>query len=163
MELAKRKNIRLSNYDYSQNGAYFVTICTYNRECLLGEIVGNGLDRSVLKPTDLAIVAERELKNVPQHFDGVLIDKYVIMPNHIHLILFINREIQAERSRPFPTLSTIIGLFKSGVSRKIGFSIWQKSFHDHIIRNEQKYQKIWNYIDTNPQKWEEDILYTKQP
>ncbi len=83
------------------------------------------------------------------------------MPNHIHAIISINKCDDKERSRPFPTLSTVIGLYKSGVSRKIGFPIWQKSFHDHIIRDEKEYQEIWQYIDTNPQKWEEDCYDAK--
>ena len=93
-------------------------------------------------------------------------DKYVIMPNHIHMIVVIGCD-GAERSRPFPTLSTVIGQYKSGVSRNIhsicpDFKIWQKSFHDHIIRNENDYQMIWQYIDTNPATWENDCFYTEE-
>ena len=155
MKLPKRKNIRLKNYVYSQNGAYFVMICTHNNECIFGKIVGNGLDRS-----EYGEIAENDLLNMQQHFPNIKIDKYVIMPNHIHAIILIDNDYKTERSRPFPTLSTVIGLYKSGVSRKIGFGIWQKSYHDHIIRNKNEYIKIWNYIDINPLKWELDCYHT---
>lgn len=154
MELPIRKPIRLKEYDYSQNGMYFVTICTHNRECLFGKIVGNGLDRS-----EYGLTAGNDLMNLSQHFPHITIDKYIVMPNHIHAIIFIDNDYKTERSRPFPTLSTVIGLYKSGVSRKIGFGVWQKSFHDHIIRNENEYLKICEYIDTNPLKWELDCYH----
>ena len=156
MELPKRKPIRLKNYDYSQNGMYFVMICTYNRECIFGKIVGNGLDRS-----EYGEIAENDLLNMQQHFPNIKIDKYVIIPNHIHAIILIDNDYKTERSRPFPTLSTVIELYKSGVSRKIGFGICQKSFHDHIIRNEKEYLEIREYIDINPLKWADDCYHTK--
>ncbi len=154
MELPKRKQNRLKGYDYSSNAAYFVTICTDNQKCLFGKIVGNGLDLS-----DYGNIAENDLKNLPRHFPHIILDKYIIMPNHIHAIIIINKADGIELSRPLPPLSTVIGLYKSGVSRKIGLPIWQKSFHDHIIRNEKVYQEIWEYIDTNPLKWELDYYH----
>ena len=95
--------------------------------------------------------------NIPNHFDGVNIDKYVIMPNHIHAIFIIGCDGETERSRPFPTLSTVVGLYKSGVSKRVhetkpDIIIWQKSFYDRIIRDEQSYLEIWQYIDENPLK-----------
>lgn len=128
--------------------------------------VGNGLDRSEMELNELGKIAENELLNIPNHFDCVKIDKYVIMPDHIHAIIIIGCDGETERSRPFPTLSTIVGLYKSGVSKRIhefepNIKIWQKSFNDRIIRNEKGYQEIWQYIDTNPQKWEEDSFYGK--
>ncbi len=82
------------------------------------------------------------------------------MPNHIHAIILIDKSIKvAERSSPFPTLSTVIGLYKSGISRKSGVSLWQKSFYEHIIRNQKAYDEIWQYIDTNPLKWELDCYF----
>ena len=168
MELPKRKSIRLKDYDYSQDGAYFITICTHNKECILGEIVGNGLDHSEnvnpicsMKLNCYGEIVENELKNISEHFSYITIDKYVIMPNHIHAIILIDNDYKTERSRPFPTLSTVIGLYKSGVSRKSETQIWQKSFHDHIIRNEKEYLEIWEYIDINPLKWADDCYHTK--
>lgn len=97
------------------------------------------------------------------HYKYIKIDKYCIMPNHIHIIVVINKiEDNSGRIISAPTISTIIGSLKRIISKEIGFSIWQKSFHDHIIRNEKSYQKIWEYIDTNILKWELDSLYITQ-
>ncbi|MGM9648795.1 MAG: transposase [Butyricicoccaceae bacterium] len=151
----------MAGFDYSSQQYYFVTICTQKRRRLLSDIVGNGLDRSVVSVnTNCGNIAERQLVQIPAHFEGIRIDKYVIMPNHIHMILVIGCDGKTERSRPFPTLSTVIGLYKSGVSREAGFPVWQKSFHDHIIRNAQDYREIWRYIDENPLKWQEDCFYS---
>ena len=102
-------------------------------------------------------------KASPTHFEGVNIDKYVIMPNHIHCIVAIGR---TERSRPFPALSMVVGLYKSGVSKCVhelhpDMKNWQKSFHDHIIRNEEDYHRIWQCIDENPAKWAEDESFLR--
>ena len=90
-------------------------------------------------------------------YENVRISKYVIMPNHIHAIIVIEA-CSAERSKPFPTLSTIVGLYKSGVARHIhknepNIKVWQKSFYDHGIRNQQDYDEIWQYIENNPLKY----------
>ena len=155
MELPQRKPLRLESWDYGEDGYYFITICTKDKRNLFGRIVGNGLDRSAV-----GTIAETHLIDLPNHFPLVRLDKYVVMPNHIHAILVIDHR-QAERSRPFPTLSTMVGLYKSGVSRAAGFPVWQKSFHDHIIRGKEDYRMIWDYIDQNPLKWMLDRYYTE--
>lgn len=156
MDLPKRKQIRLKDYDYSQNGAYFVSICTQNRCEILSDICRGG---ALLRP--IGMIAEIEIHKVTERFH-ILIDKYVIMPNHVHLIIVIER---AEQS-PAPTIGDIVCTFKSITTKTanrqdnaLGRKICQRSYHDHIIRNEQEYQKIWQYIDTNPLKWEEDCFY----
>ena len=162
MELKQRKNLRLQSFDYSSAKYYFVTICTKNRARLFGQIVGNGLDRSAaMELSSLGKTAEKMLLEVPVHFTSTALDAYVIMPNHIHCILAIGCNELSERSRPFPTLPTIIGQYKSGVSRAAGFPVWQKSYHDHIIRNHFDYEEIWLYIQQNPQKWLNDLFYTE--
>jgi len=88
------------------------------------------------------------------------VDKYVIMPNHIHLILKIERNING-RIISAPTISTVVGQMKRKISKLVGFDIWQKSFYDHIIRNQHDYQQIWKYIDDNPLKWELDKYYNE--
>lgn len=165
MDLPKRKPTRLRNYNYSQIGHYFITICTHKRKWLLGEIVGDSVcDTPKITLSKIGIIVEQELLNVETHYDNVKVDKYTIMPNHIHLIIHIT-----ERIHPFPTkkhnISNVIGKFKAAVTRRVGNAfmhsekIWQTSFHDHIIRNEKDYQKIWNYIHTNPVKWQEGCFY----
>ncbi len=160
MEFPKRKPNRLKEYDYSQPGAYFVTICTDKRRCLLGDVVGVG-ETIGLPPcvelSDYGKTVDDAINNVCKYYPTVTVDKYVIMPNHIHLLL----QIHAYNGRAMlaPTVSTIIAQMKGYVTKRTSVSIWQKSFYDHIIRNEKDYLEIWEYIDSNPAKWEEDCFY----
>ena len=157
MELPNRKLQRLTGYDYSQNGYYFVTICTHNKNHILGMVQNNNVYLS-----DYGKIASIEFENIKNHFDCIKVEKYIIMPNYIHCILVINTN--EERSRPFPTLSTVVGLFKSGVSKRIhqidsSLKVWQKSFYDCIIKNEKSYMECWKYIDQNALTWESDECY----
>ena len=165
MELPKRKSPRLKGFDYSQNGAYFITICTHNRECILGNIVGQGLAPAETNLSQYGKIAKDQLLNLENRYKTIKIDKYIIMPNHIHIIVIIDNTAGAS---PCPTISDIICSFKSLTTRVCNKSynkpqkIFQTSFHDHIIRNEKDYQKIWEYIDTNIVKWKEDCFYKEQ-
>ena len=163
----KRKSPRLKEYDYSAPGTYFVTLCTYNKKHILGTIVNGEMNYN-----HLGKIAEKEIKNIQSHYNNVLVDKYVIMPNHIHMLVSITEYIPAGGINPSPTITcdipNIVGRFKAAVTRNVGDafmhpakSIWQRSFHDHIIRNKNDYEKIWEYIDTNVVRWELDCFYTK--
>lgn len=160
MELPKRKQNRFKNYDYSQNGAYFITACTKDRHELLWDVgarIARPQDAAAL--SEYGVIIDAAIREIPEHYPCISVDKYVVMPNHIHMILAIaNEDGRAMRA---PTIATIINQMKGYVTKQIGFSLWQKLFHDHIIRNEQEYQKIWEYIDTNPIKWEDDCFYEK--
>ena len=156
-DLPARKNIRLEEYDYSQAGCYFVTMCVKGGHEMLGSVGANCV-RPVL--SEMGAVAEGEIRALSHIYDNVFVDKYVIMPNHIHAIIMIAND---GRTQFAPTVSRIIKQFKGSVTKQIGFSIWQKSFHDRIIRSEAEYQKIWQYIDQNPARWQDDCYYTKQP
>ena len=165
MELPKRKPTRLKNYDYSQNGYYFVTICTHNKNCIFCNIVGQGLAPAEIKLSAFGEIVNEEIADLENRYENIRIDKYVIMPNHIHAIIAIQNETAG--ASPCPTLSDIICTIKSLSARKCHLinskiTIWQTSFHDHIIRGENDYLKIWNYIDTNPEKWEEDCFYIEK-
>ena len=156
MVLPNRKLPRLRGFDYSSQNYYHVTICTCDKKHLFGTIEELNI---------FGKIAQQELINIPSHFKGVTIDQFVIMPNHIHAIIIIGRNKETEWSRPFPTLPTIVGLYKSGISKKIheirpGIEVWQKSFYDEIIRNEQSYREIWEYIGGNPLQWQLDKYYT---
>jgi len=175
LEWPKRKSQRLKGYDYSQSNAYFITICTQNRCNLFGEIANDFF--TINKVGEM--VAERlsNISNAP----GVTIDKYVIMPNHVHMIILISdngttsdgttSDGTTQGSFPTATVSELIQRFKTittklyidgvknGSYAPFDKKIWQKSFHDHIIRNETEYLKIWKYIDENPIKWAEDTHY----
>ncbi|MBQ7986046.1 MAG: transposase [Clostridia bacterium] len=159
MDLPKRKPTRLKDYDYSQNGAYFVTICVKDRKELLGKIVGEGLcalPKIVLTPIGQEV--KKSIEYVEDKYIGVKVDKYVIMPNHIHLIVVLNNT----GGHGDPPLQKLIGQLKSYTTSRYGDCLWQRSFHDHIIRGEADYKKIWEYIDTNEAKREEDCFYTKK-
>ena len=149
-ELPKRKHPRLKNYNYSSTGAYFVTICTEDRKSILSDItnpVGDGaLDVPQIQLTSIGKIVEKNLLS-SENISGVKIDQYVIMPNHIHIIVIINKN-EAGAS-PCPTLSDIICAFKSLTVRECrtispDAKIFQTSFHDHIIRGEKDYEKYGN-------------------
>lgn len=154
MDLPKRKNIRLNDYNYSSNGAYFITICTKNKENLLWKNVGANCVRPLdqLPLSKIGIVIENEIYKLNTVYENIKVDKYQIMPNHIHFIIFIYEDSNG-RTQFAPTISRIIKQFKGSITKQIGFSIWQKSFYDRIIRNEKEYQSVWNYIHNNPLKY----------
>lgn len=161
MEFPKRKPNRLKAYDYSQNGAYFVTVCTKDRKNLfwnVGEAIS--LPKNNIPLSEYGKIAEHVIRSISKHYIGVEVSQYVIMPNHIHFILILKGDDGQMISAP--TVSTIIGQAKRYISKQIGLPIWQKSFHDRIIRNEKEYQKIWEYLETNPLKWEEDCFYRQE-
>jgi len=162
-ELKKRKPNRLKNFDYGQNGAYFITICTQHHKCILSNIfVGDGLP--VPKLTKCGKVVSKLIDNIPEKYNNVFVDKFVIMPNHIHMILKISKNIGTDD--PSPTISNVIAWLKYTATKQInaccntpGNRIFQRSYHDHIIRNEHDYLEIWQYIENNPIKWQEDKFF----
>ena len=168
-----RKTNRLKGYDYSSNGKYFITICSCNKENIFCTVDRRDSPCGCpeLKLTSLGEIALDKITVVEEMF-GVEFEKFIIMPNHIHAIIFIyNDEINIEDSRkgcPYE-ISDIVGAYKSLVANEwlrickekgayMG-KIWQRSYHDHIIRDDSDYEAIWEYIDNNPLKWKEDKLY----
>ena len=147
-----RKPNRLNGYDYSSQGAYFITICTLDRKCILSRIVGG--DALIAPQTNLTYCGEIVRKYI-ESMPGI--DKYVIMPNHIHLLIAIDGPMKA--SAPTISVPNLIRSFKVLVSKEIGQSIWQRSYHDHIIRDEEDYLNHLRYIEDNPAKWSEDKYY----
>ena len=162
MELPKRKPNRLQEYDYSTPNGYFVTICTQNRRNLFWKNVGAITDRPENVPlTNLGMLARQSIEDIPRYYPVVSVDHFVIMPNHIHLLLQIHTDNDG-RSMIAPTISTVVRLMKGAVSKQAGFSVWQKGFYDHVVRSQRDYLDIWNYIEGNPSKWEEDKLYNAE-
>lgn len=159
MELPKRKPNRLPDFDYSTPGAYFVTICVKDRKNLFWSGVGASIARPP-KPylSPWGQIVDQAIRNIPAHYPAISLDHYVVMPNHIHLLLHINTDDNG-RAMLAPTISTVIQQMKGAVTKKIGHSIWQKLFHDHVIRGDDDYLKIWQYIENNPCLWEEDCFY----
>lgn len=156
-----RKSNRLQGYDYSQQGVYFLTLCTQHKAPLLWQHPSVGA-RSARQPvmqllSEYGCTTQYAIEQIHKRYPMVTVDKYAIMPNHIHLLLVIApQEGSALRS---PTISTIIKQMKGYVTKTIGQSIWQRSFYDHIIRNEADYLTKWNYIEQNPLRWIEDEYY----
>ena len=154
--MIERKKNRLADYDYSQPGAYFVTVCTKDRKCILSTVVG--ADAHIgpqVRLTKTGQVARRYLETIPG------IGPYVIMPNHVHMIIHVpdqepgNGPMRASA----PTVGILIRAWKGLVTKALGQSIWQRSFYDHVIRSEQEYTEIGEYILGNPGKWAEDKYF----
>jgi REP element-mobilizing transposase RayT len=178
----KRKTIRLKEYDYSQSGYYFVTICTQNRQKILCDILDENCRGGCLQPpliqlSETGKIVEKYLNNINIVYDNIHLDSFVIMPNHIHCIIIIDcKHEQTEVSRqPLESggcgqppllqddlsLSNVINSFKTITSKKNKNPFWQRSFYDHIIRNEKDLKNIREYILNNPLKWELDKYYIK--
>ena len=166
-ELPKRKHPRLDNYDYSSAGAYFVTICTQNRRCILSHIVGRGLapaETDGIEYTTLGKIAEEQLLLLEDRYPSLSVDKYIIMPNHIHAILVLEND--AAGASPRPTIMDAICAYKSLTTReckkvRLTGKLFQTSFYEHVIRGDADYQEIAEYIINNPKQWELDQLYCK--
>ena len=164
MDIPERKPNRLPNFDYSSPGVYFITICVEGKLCILADIVGGGaLDAPQAHLTPLGKIVETYILsgNCVPH---IRVDKYVIMPNHIHLLIAVDSD--GTSKTPSPTNAVIphfVSTFKRFCHRDAGAKIFQRSYHDHVVRGEKDYLKIWEYIDNNPAKWEEDCFYPIQP
>lgn len=163
MKLPNRKPTRLKNYDYNQDGYYFITICSENKAKNFGNIVGDGVfDVPKMQLSENGQIINKYIlssNNIPE----IMVDKYCIMPNHIHLVLIVENTGGTSKA-PSPTnniISHTISTFKRFVNKEAGQNVFQRSFHDHIIRDESDYLKICNYIDLNPQKWPEDKFYVE--
>jgi REP element-mobilizing transposase RayT len=160
MEIRQRKPNRIRHYDYSQNGAYFITVCTQDRRKILSDIVG---DDAHIVPKPYGRIVEKYIRNVPE------IETYVIMPDHIHMIIRLddgsmwastptnatNNDHPGANTHipPKQSISSIVRSIKTLTSKEIGESIFQRSYYDHVIRNQADYDEIWQYIENNPKKW----------
>ena len=163
--LPKRKDPRLKGYDYSTTGAYFLTICTQNRKNILSTIVGEGSPLPQL--STYGEIVDRWIQKIPEKYPDASVDCYVIMPNHIHVLLSIVKD--DGRGNPSPTADTIIGWLKYQITKEInklrgsaGDKIFQRSFFDHVVRNGDDYYEICKYIYENPIRWYYDELYTEE-
>ena len=167
MKIYNRKRTRLKNYDYNTPGYYFITVCTKNKQKILCDIVGTGvLDGPKTVLFKNGEVAKKHIEHIKDFYSHIKIEKYVIMPNHIHFLIKVSKTDSSGPSRtPVPTNSYIARLMstlKRFCNKEIGGNIWQYRSYDHIIRGREDYEKIWEYIDNNPAKWEEDCFYEKE-
>ena len=160
-ELPKRKRNRLENFDYSSSGVYFITICTSGRKNYFWENVGAIIDRPQnVELTPYGKIVDKAIQSISSVYPALLLESYVIMPNHIHILLCVCAD---EYGRPLvaPTISQVVKQLKGTVSKQVGISIWQKSFYDHIIRNREDHEEHLRYIFENPMRWGCDELYTQ--
>ncbi len=178
-DFPQRRSVRLKEYDYSLEGSYFVTVCTHDRKCLFGEVVGGKVE---LNQTGNIIL--EELTNLPIKYECIKLDTYIIMPNHVHLIItvgagssrpngghdnriIIGREnLAPTRGIKNITLGMIVGYFKyqatvkSNLLNDMGINkIWQRNYYEHIVGDEGDLSRIQEYIQNNPINWEQDELF----
>ena len=167
--LPRRKKIRLEKYDYSSPGGYFLTICTSERRNYFWKdtdasdnTVGTIIDR----PQDIELspygkIVDDAINNIPNVYPSLDVDCYVIMPDHIHILVIIHAD---EYGRPMvaPTMSRVVQQLKGYVTKRIGCVIWQKLFVDHVIRNRKDYEEHVRYIAENPMRWRCDDLHAME-
>ena len=158
MDYPQRKQLRLPQYDYSTPGAYFLTVCTKDKRCTLGSVGRADHNAPQVDKTPLGELAERYIRTMESACDGVTVEKYVVMPNHIHLLLVIRAGAPGS-ARPTQTVPRIMAAFKRLTNREAGEQLWQASYYDHVVRGEEDFLRIWKYIDTNPARWAEDTYY----
>lgn len=151
----RRNSLRLKGYDYTQPGAYFVTLCTKNRECLFGKIVGG-----IAQLNEYGNIVVQSWQWLEQQYSYVELDAWVVMPNHLHGIIIIT-DTSSNMKRK--TLGRLVGAFKTVSAKKInqsrqtpGFPVWQRDFYDRINRNDRSLERTRQYIVDNPLKWHED-------
>lgn len=164
-EIRHRRLLRLPEYDYSQAGAYFVTICVQGRECLLGEIIDGSMHLN-----DHGKIVRNCWDSLPHHYPGIELDAFVVMPNHVHGVVVL---VGAGLPRPYndeitspskqPTLGQIIGYYKYQSTKAInvmrqapGTRYWQRGYYEHIVRDDKSLSRIREYIANNPLRWELD-------
>jgi len=162
-DIHHRKSIRLQEYDYANQGSYYVTICAWNRECLYGDVIKLAMQLNSFGETVMKC-----WQDLPNHYKSIELDEFIIMPNHLHGIIWIHGDITRAGFKPAPTrkqhgLPEIMRALKTFSSRQInqlrhtpGIPVWQRTYFDRIIRNETELYKIREYIRNNPLQWELD-------
>lgn len=144
-EFYTRKRLRLENYDYGTNGFYFITICTKDKKNIFGSINFDKEAKVLL--SNKGLVVKKYIENIPE------MKIYIIMPNHIHMIL------ELENSNK--NISKIVSSLKILTSKELGKSIWHRSFHDRVIRNERELELIWDYVEHNSERWRDDTYFVE--
>ena len=169
MELPQRKKLRLPEYDYSQNGAYFITICTQGKKKIFGNCVV-GRDLCVPPQEPAAQIAWHRMREINGKFPHCHVDIFVVMPNHVHALLRIQNCVQTA-GHTGPALQEIVQWYKTmttnayiqavkrGTLPRFEKRIWQTGYYEHVVRNHQDYQQIWQYIENNPIRWNLDRYY----
>ena len=160
MEEPKRKRLRLQSYDYTQDGSYFVTICTRNRAPLFGRIVGAAHPGGpYVELSELGRIVEQHLTAISSVYRAAEVEHYVIMPDHIHFILSLDQNGPPECAAP-TSLPKIISALKNLCTRSANAPVWQRGYYEHVIRNQADFDAAAEYIKTNPARWLEQQTST---
>ncbi|MEA5534285.1 transposase [Crocosphaera sp. XPORK-15E] len=168
-DFSHRRSIRIKEYNYADNGAYFVTLCTKNKQCIFADI-----KQGKIKICALGAIAHNCWLKISEHFPHVILDVFVIMPNHVHGILWLNNSQKpVNEARSFGnivagSLSSVIRSYKAAVTKEINYIcgqkgtslVWQRNYYEHIIRDEKALQEIRKYIVENPLNWDKDPEYS---
>ena len=169
--LHRHRSIRLRDYDYAHAGAYFITACTHARQCIFGEIIGG-----IMQLSDFGAAAQECWRAIPEHSPYVDLDAFIVMPNHVHGIVTITvgarhavplhnaTSVPAAFGKPLAgSLATIVGSFKSATTKRVNelrgtpaAPVWQRNYHEHVIRNDRDLDRIRQYITENPVRWADD-------
>ncbi len=159
----QRRPTRLAGYDYNTPGVYFLTICTKERKCILSRIVGTGvLDGPKVELLPYGIIAEKYIQQLGDFYTYISVESYVIMPNHIHILLGISEKGPPGTSVPTlqnSVVSHFVSTFKRFCNKEYGKNIWQARSYDHIIRDQADFDKHLRYIAENPFGWQKDELF----
>lgn len=158
MDYPKRKHLRLAQYDYSAAGTYFLTICTKDKRCILGAVGRDDFGAPCVRLTEQGVLAEKYIRSMETAYADISVEKYVVMPNHIHLLLTLQSGAPGS-ARPTQRIPRMVAAFKRMTNREAEALLWQTSYYDHVVRGEQDFLRIWNYIDTNPSRWTEDEYF----
>ena len=187
MGIEKRKKQRLQGFNYGTPGTYFLTICSFQRQKIFGNVlmrhgkrrtgdgapygaehIGVDVGHTVLGVpcaevflSEIGKIVDKHIKNLPLHYADVIIDNYVVMPNHIHILMSLKNEETRSYQRKNERIPRIVAAFKRFTNNATNRCIWQNSYHDHIIRDVQDNIDHYNYIDNNPLRWTEDKYYTE--
>ena len=165
-DLPQRKPLRKEGFDYDFCGVYFITICTQDRREILSQIVGvdvpdDPYDYPQIKLTDYGTIADKYVKQLNDFYNHLSIEWYVIMPNHIHILLNVldGTSRTSSPTKQHSTVSQFVSTFKRFCNKEYGGNVWQRGYNDHIIRDREDYEKHVRYIVENPMNWYFDELY----
>ncbi len=167
-ELKSRKTTRLKGADYNRTGAFFLTICTQKRQCVPSRVVGTGVpDGPSIELLPYGEIADKYINQFDNFYHDIAVESYVIMPNHIHLLLVVKSCENGPSGTPVPTVqnsrvSRFISTLKRFTNKECGQNIWQLRSNDHIIRSREDYEEHLRYIRDNPAHWCYDELYVEE-
>ena len=171
-EKPTRKRNRLENYNYNWTSSYFLTLCTTDRKCILSKVIKTVIENNTdsleklvpvnayVELTDIGKITEKYIIATNEYYDNINVEHYIIMPNHIHLLIYIKDDGDQSKGAN-AIVPKYVSTLKRFINKEIGYNIFQRSYYDHIIRNEKDFNETWDYIDANPIVWDKSFLYTK--